>query len=98
MNKRQLILGFSAMFVAVTGFLAGRANAKTSNPGLYYKTTGSGHTCKAILNSTSGFTTGTFTSNITFKTTGGGTILTSALYEDNTCATALPTTQHVAVK
>ena len=98
MNKRQLILGFGAMFVAVTGFLAGRANAKTSNPSLYYKTTGISGTCKAILNSTSGFTTGTFTGNVTFKTTGGGTIAASALYENSNCSTQLPTSQHVAVK
>jgi len=96
-NKKQLLLGLGTMVVVVTGFLAGRANAKTVNPGLYYKTSNFG-TCKVILNGTSGFTTGVFAAIIIFRTTGGGAIAASALYEDNYCTSAFPTTQHVAVR
>jgi len=99
MNKRQLFLGLGTMLVAVTGYLAGRANAKTVNPLLYYKTIGTFGTCKPILNSSSGFTTGTFAGNISFKTTGGGSIVSFiALYKNSDCSTALPDSHHLAVK
>jgi len=100
MNKKQIILGLGTLVLAVGGFFAGRANAKfTGNPKLWYLTTGVTPTCKPLLSGTNNFTTGAVAgTTITFITTGQGVIATSAIFENSTCTTALPSGHKVRVQ